>query len=127
MVKHAMPDTITDIRVNGGSQLSGSVSTNGSKNASVGLLGASLLNKGTTTLHNISCIQDVFRLLEIMESLGVSVEWVGEKSIKITPPDSFNFESLNTEAASKAGRSTLLFLPALIHSNKNFEWPHAGG
>ena len=63
--------TSVDFRVNGGKKLSGTIRTNFSKNGSVGLLCASLVNKGTTTLHGIARIEEVNRVVEILESIGV--------------------------------------------------------
>ena len=46
-----------DFQINGGRKLHGSINTNFSKNGAVGLLCASLLNKGKTTLHGIARVQ----------------------------------------------------------------------
>ena len=46
-----------DFEINGGKKFSGSIKTNFSKNGSVGLLCASLLNIGVTTLHGIARIE----------------------------------------------------------------------
>src|SRR5687768_12446949 len=43
-----------NFRVHGGKKLSGSIEVKTSKNAAVGLLCASLLNKGKTTLHRVA-------------------------------------------------------------------------
>ena len=46
------PGTV-NVRITGGKKLSGTIETNTSKNGAVGLLCASLLNQGTTTLHRM--------------------------------------------------------------------------
>src|SRR5574343_575435 len=61
-----------DFQIVGGKKLHGSIATNFSKNGSVGLLCASLLNKGKTTLHGIARIEEVNRVIEIIESIGGS-------------------------------------------------------
>ena len=58
-------------RVNGGRTLSGTITINTSKNAAVGLLCASLLNRGRTILHHVARIEEVFRISEVLESSGV--------------------------------------------------------
>ena len=58
-------------RIRGGKQLHGAVEINTSKNAAVGLLCASLLNKGTTTIHHLAHIEEVYRILEVFDSIGV--------------------------------------------------------
>src|SRR3990167_10609416 len=65
-----------DFEINGGKKLSGNIKTNFSKNGSVGLLCASLLNRGKTTLHGIARIEEVYRVIEILESIGVLVKWL---------------------------------------------------
>jgi len=53
-----------DVKIIGGHELSGSVKTNSAKNSTVAVIAASLLNQAPTTLHNVSRIADVHRLLE---------------------------------------------------------------
>ena len=87
--------TQIDFIVKGGKKLSGTVKTNFSKNGSVGLLCASLLNSGVTTLHGIARIEEVYRVIEILESIGVTVLWLGQNTVKITPPKKFNFRKID--------------------------------
>ena len=61
----------THLRVDGPTTLSGSIDVKTSKNAGVALLCASLLNKGRTTLRKVARIEEVNRLLEVLNSLGV--------------------------------------------------------
>lgn len=115
-----------DFQINGGKKLSGSITTNFSKNGSVALLCASLLNKNKTTLHGISRIEEVYRLIEVMESIGIVVQWIGNNSIEIKPPKKLTFNKLNSESASKI-RSSLMLIGPIIHSKSEFNLPHAGG
>ena len=110
----------------GGKKLSGSIKTNFSKNGSVGLLCASLLNKGTTTLHGIARIEEVNRVIEILESIGVSIKWLDKNSVLITPPKQFKLENINVESAIKT-RSIVMLMGPLIHSLASFSLPHAQG
>ena len=59
------------LRVVGGTVLSGSIEVKSSKNAGVALLCASLLNKGRTTLRKVARIEEVNRILEVLDSIGV--------------------------------------------------------
>lgn len=115
-----------DFQVNGGKKLSGKIKTNFSKNGSVGLLCASLLNSGTTTLHGIAHIEEVNRVIEILESIGVKIRWLDRNTIKITPPKVFKMKSINTESAIKT-RSIVMLIGPLIHKLSNFPLPHAQG
>ena len=115
-----------DFEVNGGKKLSGSITTNFSKNGSGGLLCASLLNRGKTTLHGIARIEEVYRVIEILESIGVKVKWIKNNSLTITPPEKFNLKNINVESAIKT-RSIIMTIGPLIHYLKEFSIPHASG
>jgi UDP-N-acetylglucosamine 1-carboxyvinyltransferase len=115
-----------DFEVVGGKKLQGSISTNFSKNGSVGLLCASLVNKGKTTLHGIARIEEVYRVIEILESIGVDIKWIDKNSITITPPKKFNLNKINVESAIKT-RSIIMLIGPLIHLLPSFSIPHASG
>lgn len=115
-----------DFEVNGGKKLHGSIKTNFSKNGSVGLLCASLLNKGVTTLHGIARIEEVNRVVEILESIGVKIVWLDHNTITITPPKQFKLENINIESAIKT-RSVVMLIGPLIHQLASFSLPHAQG
>jgi UDP-N-acetylglucosamine 1-carboxyvinyltransferase len=115
-----------DFVVEGGKKLSGSINTNFSKNGSVGLLCASLINRGSTTLHGIARIEEVYRVIEILESIGVNIKWIGQNSLIIKPPKVFNLEGMNRESAIKT-RSIIMLLGSLSHFFKKFSLPHAAG
>src|SRR3989344_5202958 len=115
-----------DFQVNGGKKLSGTIKTNLSKNGSVGLLCASLLNSGTTTLHGIARIEEVQRVIEILESIGVAVKWLDKNTVTIKPPEKFNLENINVDSAIKT-RSVIMLAGPLIHKLSSFSIPHAYG
>ncbi len=109
----------------GGKKLSGSVRTNTSKNAAVVLLAASLLNRGTTTLKRMPKIEEVKRLIEVMRSIGVKIEW-NDKEMKITPPSRFDLDGIDRAAAQKT-RSIALFIAPLAHLVNSFDLPAPAG
>ncbi|HEV7702562.1 MAG TPA: UDP-N-acetylglucosamine 1-carboxyvinyltransferase [Candidatus Paceibacterota bacterium] len=115
-----------DFQVVGGKKLHGSIKTNFSKNGSVGLLCASLLNSGTTTLHGIARIEEVYRVIEILESIGVKIKWLGKNSLIIKPPKKFNIKNINVESAVRT-RSIVMLIGPLIHKLEFFKIPHAQG
>ena len=118
------PGTV-NVQVKGGKKLTGTIQTNTSKNGAVGLLCASLLNKGTTTLHGMPRIEEVHRLIEVLQSIGVKVEWI-KNSVRITPPDKINLAKIDTEAAKRT-RSIVMFIGPLIHRMNKFALPQSGG
>lgn len=115
-----------DFQISGGKKLNGNITTNFSKNGAVGLLCASLLNKGKTTLHGIARIEEVYRVIEILESLDVSVKWINNNSVLITPPEKFDLTKINVESAIKT-RSVIMLIGPLIHLLPTFSIPHASG
>ncbi|EKE20709.1 MAG: hypothetical protein ACD_7C00503G0027 [uncultured bacterium] len=112
-------------KINGGKKLSGKIAVNGSKNATVALLAAAMINKGVTTLKNVPQIEEVNRWVEILESIGVKVERQ-EKTIILTPPAKIKIENIDVEAAQKT-RSAIMLISGLIRNSKKYFIPQAGG
>lgn len=116
-----------NFRVNGGNQLSGSIEVKTSKNAAVGLLCAALLNKGKTTLRRVARIEEVNRIIEVLQSIGVKIRWVNDTNdLEITPPKRLRLENMDIEAAKRT-RTVIMFLGPLLHQYKDFKLPFAGG
>lgn len=115
-----------NLRVEGGFELRGEVTLKTSKNAAVALLCASLLNKGTTKLKNVARIEEVYRVIEVLQSIGVHVRWLPGNDLEIKPPDTLDLEKMNKEAARKT-RTVIMFIGPLIHMIKDFKIPYAGG
>src|SRR3989344_7070329 len=111
--------------IDGGTPLSGSVETSRSKNGAVALLAASLLNAGTTTLKRVPKIEEEKRLIEVLQSIGVTVEWRGS-DVVITPPAALSLDAIDRPAATKT-RSILMFIGPLLHHFNAFELPQSGG
>lgn len=118
-------DTKINLTIEGGHTLSGNIVTNTSKNGAVALLCASLLNRGTTTLHNMPMIEEVYRVIEILESIGVTVSW-NERTVVITPPKEILLDNIDQGAACKT-RAIVLLLGALVHHSSDFDIPQTGG
>ena len=112
--------------INGGKELSGEITMKTSKNATVAILAASLLNKGTTIIENAPRIEEVFRLIEVLVSIGVQVKWVNGSDIEIRPPATLKLENIDVAAAKKT-RSIIMFIGAIMHYHKEFSIPFAGG
>lgn len=120
----SLTDSI-DFRIEGGQKLHGSITTNASKNGALGLLSASVLNDARTILHGIPRIEEVYRFIEVLSSLGFSVEWIEKNCVSITPPKRASAKC-NRASAGKI-RSSLMLIGGLIHREKKFCIPHAGG
>ncbi len=112
-------------KIEGGHKLSGTISTNSSKNAAMGLLCASLLNKGTTVFMNMPKIEEVYRMVEVLESIGVKIKWEGSQ-LHLEPPAKLDLKNINRHAAEKT-RSVIMMIGSLIHEFDSFTIPLAGG
>jgi UDP-N-acetylglucosamine 1-carboxyvinyltransferase len=115
-----------DFKIEGGRKLTGEISINMSKNGAMGLLCASLLNRGTTILHGIPRVEETARMREVLASLGVGLRDVGPSSLEIRVPKEFTWKQLDAAAAAKM-RSTLMLIGPLAAQQKRFTLPHAGG
>lgn len=62
------------IRIKGGVQLQGKVKIQGSKNAALPVLAATLLTKGENTLYNCPKISDIYQMKLLLKSLGCVVK-----------------------------------------------------
>lgn len=114
-------------KVRGGKPLSGEISVNTSKNAAVALLCASLLNSGKTTLRHIAKIEEVFRILEVLDSIGVKYCWKNhQKDLEIISPNVLKIKNLDITAARRT-RSILMLMGPLLHKFSHFSLPYAGG
>lgn len=116
----------TNFRVHGGKELHGEIEVKTSKNAAVGLLCASLLNKGKTTFRRVARIEEVNRIIEVLESIGVKCRWLPGNDLEITPPKRLRLEDMNVEAAKRT-RTVIMFLGPLLHQYDDFKLPFAGG
>ncbi len=112
--------------INGGKKLHGSIEVKTSKNAAVGLLCAALLNKGKTTLRRVARIEEVNRIIEVLESIGVRTRWLDNNDLEIDPPRRLKLENMDVDAAKRT-RTVIMFLGPLLHQYTHFAIPFAGG
>lgn len=111
--------------INGNKKLKGSIVVNSSKNAAVATLIGSLVNRGQTTLKNVPQIEEINRLIEVLQSIGVKITR-HKRDLIIQPPKKINLAKINKTAANKT-RSIILMLGALAGQYKNYSLPQAGG
>lgn len=67
--------------INGGKKLNGEIDISGSKNASLPILAASILNKSVVKLYNIPDIEDVYVTIKILEHLNCKIKKIKDKVI----------------------------------------------
>lgn len=66
---------LSKIEVEGMKRLQGELHVQGSKNAALPILSASVLNAGLTILHGCPRITDVYSMLEALEASGAEISW----------------------------------------------------
>jgi len=113
-----------NFEIEGGHKLSGTVITKTSKNGAMGIIPASLMNKGKTILKNVPKIEEVYRMIEVLESIGVSIKW-NDNDLEIETKE-INLKKINKESAEKT-RSIIMLIGPLVHLFKKFSLPQSGG
>lgn len=112
------------IHIVGGKKLEGSICVQGSKNAALPILAATLLLEGVCVLENCPKIADVEEMLEILRDLGAKV-WMDNEKLFIAPP-----EVLNTHIDRKhivSMRSSIILLGVLLRENGFVSMEYPGG
>lgn len=111
------------LKITGGQHLSGTVEISGSKNASLPIIAASLLLE-KVTLHNVPRIGDIFSLLEIIVSLGVIVDFTGNRlTMDMT---AISLRNMDRELMKKI-RASILLLSPLLYRFGTVDIPFPGG
>jgi UDP-N-acetylglucosamine 1-carboxyvinyltransferase len=69
--------------IEGGHRLEGEITASGSKNAALKMLAACLLTEEPVTLTNMPDIRDVRMICKALESVGATVEWLDESTVRV--------------------------------------------
>lgn len=102
---------MSTIEVIGGKQLNGELKIQGSKNAALPVIAATILNKGISRLNNCPKIHDVMHMVKILEELGCETSWEGNSLIV----DSRNASVTKVpEDSVRKMRSSILYLGAIL-------------
>lgn len=110
--------------INGGRKLEGEVDISGSKNASLPIIAATLLNKGVTKLYNVPNIHDVQIMLKILKILGCKIKKNSGKII--IDSRKINNKEIPEELMNQM-RSSVILAGALISRNKEAIFSYPGG
>ncbi len=110
--------------IKGGKKLEGEVKISGSKNASLPILAASILNTGKTTLYNVPDIHDTQMMFEILKNFGGKVEKKNNK-IVIDTSKINNFEI--PEQLMRQMRSSVILAGSLLGKYKKAIFSYPGG
>ncbi|MBX5468498.1 MAG: UDP-N-acetylglucosamine 1-carboxyvinyltransferase [Thermoleophilaceae bacterium] len=111
--------------IEGGYPLAGTIVPAGNKNAALPLLASSLLTEDDVLLHNVPRIRDVDAMLGLLVRLGVTVEWVGENSVRLNAANAGN-EPIDP-ALSEQIRASFLLAGPLLARFGSVHMPPPGG
>ena len=101
--------------IEGGKKLVGETFVSGSKNASLPIMAASVLNKGITKLYNVPNIHDTQMMIEVLKSLGCKVK-KNQNKVVIDSKNITKFEI--PENLMHQMRSSVIIVGAIIRKKK---------
>lgn len=110
--------------INGGRKLEGEVKVEGSKNAVLPILAASLINGGESIIHNIPRLKDVSTLTNVLENIGCKILFNGNTMVVNSKGE------LNTnipERPVKEMRSSIILMGAVLGRFKHVKISYPGG
>jgi UDP-N-acetylglucosamine 1-carboxyvinyltransferase len=111
--------------IHGGHPLKGEIEARGAKNAAFPILAATLLTRKECVIDNLPLIEDVFRIIELLKSVGAEINWEGERKIRIKNTH-IDPSQIRRDLISLLRGSILLFGPFLARFGK-IEFPKPGG
>jgi len=111
--------------IQGQKKLKGEINIFGAKNATFPILVASILTNEDVFIENIPLVEDVLRLIEILEEMGSKIEWTGKRSIRINNKN-IDPKKINKHKVLKF-RGSILLLGALLARFKEVTLPYPGG
>ena len=112
--------------INGGKKLKGKLEVNTAKNSALAILCAAIMVKGKTLLRDMPEIEEIKRLIEILESIGVKCEWQGQHILTVDSSAELKMHKINKQACRKI-RSSLMLMGALSTRVKQYKLYREGG
>jgi len=97
--------------ITGGSRLEGEITVEGSKNAVLPILAASLLNRGESIIKNCPRLKDVEVMIEILRKIGCSVTM--EDDVIIVNSSNISETTIPVELAAEM-RSSIIFMGPML-------------
>ncbi len=108
-----------NFKIEGGHELKGQIKVRASKNGAIGVMCASLLNSGVTTIKSAPRIEEVYRIIEVFKSIGVRTEWKGGDLV-IKPAAKLNLSRAEYYSAPHT-RGDIMLIGPLVHRFKTFK------
>jgi UDP-N-acetylglucosamine 1-carboxyvinyltransferase len=112
--------------ITGGTPIIGKIKCLGAKNFATKAMIAAAMAETSTTLLNVPNIGDVQITVELLESIGATIDWNKEEETMLINPTSIN-GSIIEQAYSGSNRMPVLLLGAMLHRNSEVRVPMLGG
>ncbi len=120
---------MSSFEITGGKQLNGEITPQGAKNEALQILCSVLLTDEKVFIKKVPDIQDVNKLIEILQGLGVKVEKIATEEFSFQADD-INLEYLRTNEFKQKGaslRGSIMILGPLLARFGKAYLPHPGG
>ncbi len=112
--------------ISGGKKLHGEIKNQTAKNSAVAILCATAMIKGKAILSDVPEIEEVYRIIELLKSIGVKVKKIAADKYEFDSGAALILEKIDKNASEKT-RSSLLLLGALANRAKNYKLYKSGG
>lgn len=112
--------------IEGGKKLHGEIKNQTAKNSAVAILCATAMIKGKTVLSEVPEIEEVYRIIELLKSIGVRVKKIAPGKYEFDSGHTLTLEKIDKNASEKT-RSSLLLLGALANRKKKYKLYKSGG
>src|SRR3712207_2555392 len=122
----AAPNLMEKFLIEGGVPLSGTVVPAGNKNGALPILASSVLTDEEVVVGNVPRIRDVQTMLDILEQLGVTVEWRGEDEGALCAADVDDTGEVDRDLSEQIRASFLLAGPLLARFGRAVMPPPGG-
>lgn len=106
--------SVEAFKINGGKKISGELVVGGSKNATLPIFIATLIEKGRYILNNVPDLRDIRTLVQLLESLGLEIERKEKNSYEIIN-NGLTSLTATYELVKKMRASFLVMGPMLAH------------
>jgi UDP-N-acetylglucosamine 1-carboxyvinyltransferase len=115
------------IHIEGGTPLSGSVCVQGSKNAILPMLAASLLpENGCSVIRNVPPLNDILVAFDIMRHVGATVDYFPDEKVVCVDATHLTRSDLPDSLTCRL-RASVLFIPPLLKRLGEVRLPGVGG
>ena len=111
--------------IKGGNRIVGDVRISGAKNATLGVLAASIMTNEDVIIENIPDVWDINIMIKSIEVLGAEVERIDRNTVRINGSKIVDSELINPELGKM--RATYYFVGALLGKYKKAKVIYPGG